>query len=231
MLNGFITICLLLTALVVMGCASTKQQESVSHSQSTQQVQRECNSTNTAIAEGYPWTIAGHHATAVARYHSLGIIQSIDEPHQFTLCANCPCPSAKQTITTQATSKKTESSARITKTIVRFGHASSELSESDQKLLSRFYKTLTENSQLTITGFTDDAAPGGTITNESLALNRATTVRDFLVSLGFKEEKTTIKASPLCCYIASNDTDSGRALNRRVEIHTRSLTPNQPPIN
>lgn len=219
MLNGFITIWLLFTALVVTGCASTKQQESV-----TYQVQRECNSTNTAIAEDYPWTIAGHHATAVAQYHSLGIIQSIDEPHQFALCADCPCPSVKQAVSAQATSKKTESSTQITKTIVRFEHASSVLSESDQRLLTRFYKTLANNSQLTITGFTDNSTPGGTITNESLALNRATAVRDFLVSLGLSEDQTTIKASPLCCYIASNDTDSGRALNRRVEIHTTSLS-------
>ena len=179
------------------GCASTKQQVSVSHGQSAQQLQRECNNTNAAIPERYPWTVAGHHATAVARYHSLGIIQSIDEPHQFTLCKDCPCPSAKQATTSQATRNKTEASTRITKTIVRFEHASSALSEIYQRLLARFYKTLSDDSQLTITGFTDDAAPGGTITNESLALNRATTVRDFLVSLGLKEEQTTIKASPL----------------------------------
>ena len=209
------------------GCASTKQQESISHSKPNQQLQREC-STSAAIPDGYPWTIVGHHSTAVARYHSLGIIQSIDEPHQFALCADCPCPSAKQTISAQTTSKKTESSARITKTIVRFEHASSVLNEKDQKLLTRLYKTLSENSHLTITGFTDDSAPGGTITNESLALNRATTVRDFLVSLGLKEGQTSIKASPLCCYVAPNYTDSGRALNRRVEIHTTSLSTYQP---
>jgi len=223
MLNGYITIWLLSTALVVTGCASTKQQESVSHSEHDQQLQRKC-STSTAIPDSYPWTIAGHHATGVARYHSFGIIQSIDEPHQFALCADCPCPSVKQAVSAQATSEKTESSTRITKTIVRFEHASSALSESDQRLLTRFYKSLSEDSQLTITGFTDDSAPGGTITNESLALNRATAVRDFLISLGLSEDRTTIKASPLCCYITSNDTDSGRALNRRVEIHTTSLS-------
>ncbi|MCG7988437.1 MAG: OmpA family protein [Candidatus Thiodiazotropha weberae] len=191
-------------------------------------MQRECETTNSQVPADYPWSIAGHHTSAVARYHSLGIRQSADEPSQFSFCADCPCPTSKQSASDRSSHDTTKTSTRITKTVVHFAHASAELNERDVALLSRFYTTLPQNSQITITGFTDDSAPGGTITNESLALNRATTVRDFLISLGLQENQATVKASPLCCYVAANNTDSGRALNRRVELHTTSLsTPKQ----
>lgn len=228
MRNGFITIWLLFTALVISGCASTKQHKSVAEDQPLAPVQRECETTISQVPADYPWSIAGRHTTAVARYHSLGIMQSVDEPSQFSFCADCPCPTSKQSASDRSPHDATKTSTRITKTVVHFAHASSELSEGGVTLLSRFYKNLPQDSQLTITGFTDDSASGGTITNESLALNRATAVRDFLISLGLQKSQVTVKASPLCCYVAANDTDSGRALNRRVEIHTTSLsTPKQ----
>jgi len=183
-----------------------------------------CDTESKQIRGDYPWSVIGHHTTSVARYHSLGISQSLEKPRQFTLCSDCPCPTAKQHVSTHTSSKTTKASNSSTKTTVRFDHASSDLSDSDRQLLIRFFKTLSKSAQLTIAGYTDDSAPGGTITNETLALNRATRVRDFLISLGLQESQVTVKASPLCCYIASNDTDSGRALNRRVEIHTTFLS-------
>ena len=224
MLNGFFTIWLLLTVLSVTGCASKPQSVIVSEKQPTKPLQRSCDTTAKQIRNDYPWSVIGHHSTLVARYHSLGIFQAPDTQHQFTLCSDCPCPTSKQPISAHTTSNTTKTANRITKITVHFENASSSLSDNAQKFLARFFKTLSQDSQLTITGFTDDSAPGGTITNEALALNRATTISDFLVSLGLQENQVTVKASPLCCYIASNDTDSGRALNRRVEIHTTSLS-------
>lgn len=224
MLNGFITIWLLLTALVVTGCASTKQNEVEGLDQPTPLLQRECDIASKEVPADYPWSIAGNHTTTVARYHSLGIIQSADEPSQFSFCADCPCPTSKQPASDRNSNTASKTSIRVTKTVVRFAHASFELNERDKTLLSRFHKTLAQDSQLTITGFTDDAAPGGTITNETLALKRAIAVRDYLISLGLRENQLTVKASPLCCYVANNETESGRALNRRVEIHTTSLS-------
>ena len=214
---------MLFTALVVTGCASTKQHDVESLDQPAKQLQRECDITNTEVPADYPWSIAGHHVTAVARYHSLGIMQSVNEPSQFSFCADCPCPTSKQPASDRSSKDSTKTSNRITKTVVHFAHASFELNERDKALLSRFHKSLSQESQLTITGFTDNAAPGGTITNETLTLKRATAVRDYLISLGLRENQITVKASPLCCYVASNETESGRALNRRVEIHTTSL--------
>jgi len=44
-------------------------------------------------------------------------------------------------------------------------------------------------------------------------------VRDYLNSKGLPEATLiSFQAQGLCCYIASNATDAGRATNRRVEI-------------
>ena len=231
MLNGFIKIWLLFTALVVTGCASTKQHDVKGTEQPSPQIQRECDIASTEVPADYPWSIAEHHTTAVARYHSLGIMQSVDEPSQFSFCTDCPCPTSKQSASDRRSKDTTKTSTRITKTVVHFDHASFELYERDKTLLSRFHKNLAQGSQLTITGYTDDAAPGGTIANDTLALNRATVVRDYLISLGLQESQVTVKASPLCCYVASNDNESGRALNRRVEIHTTSLSTSKQPLS
>jgi len=206
------------------GCASKPQSLIIDEKRPVTPLQQGCDTTAKQIRNDDPWSVIGHHSTFFTRYHALGIFQAPDTPHQFTLCSDCPCPTSKKVVSAHTTSNTTKASNRIITITVHFENASSSLSDSDQKLLTHFFKTLPQDSQLTITGFTDDSASGGTITNEALALNRATTVRDFLISLGLQESHVTVKASPLCCYIASNDTESGRAINRRVDIHTTFLS-------
>ena len=55
--------------------------------------------------------------------------------------------------------------------------------------------------------------------NEVLARNRALAVRDYLHQKQLPEH-TLIRVSfkGACCYVAANDTEEGRAANRRVEI-------------
>jgi len=78
--------------------------------------------------------------------------------------------------------------------------------------------TLPEAYRITITGYTDNTATGGTITNNTLAQQRAQSVMNFLNDKGVGENDITLKVSSLCCYVASNATESGRAKNRRTEI-------------
>jgi outer membrane protein OmpA-like peptidoglycan-associated protein len=68
-----------------------------------------------------------------------------------------------------------------------------------------------------IRGRTDEL--GGAQLNEVLARNRALAVRDYLHQKQIPEH-TVIRVSSrgACCYVAGNDTDEGRAANRRVEI-------------
>ena len=57
---------------------------------------------------------------------------------------------------------------------------------------------------------------------EVLARNRALAVRDYLREKTLSD-RTLIRVSAkgVCCYVAGNDTDEGRAANRRVEIELK----------
>jgi len=71
-----------------------------------------------------------------------------------------------------------------------------------------------------IRGRTDEL--GGAQLNEVLARNRALAVRDYLHQRKLPEH-TLIRVSfrGACCYLAANDTEERRAVNRRVEIEFR----------
>jgi len=84
--------------------------------------------------------------------------------------------------------------------------------------------TLPEAYRITITGYTDSTATGGTITNVTLARQRAQSARNHLIGLGVDKNRIAVNVSPLCCYIDSNTTESGRAKNRRTEIIVTSLS-------
>jgi len=106
----------------------------------------------------------------------------------------------------------------VQKVIIQFENASSLLGERERLLLTRFYQNLPEDYRLAITGYTDDTAPGGTITNDSLAQKRGTS-RVRLSDI----TRTEIRYSrpqgiPTLLLCRPNSTDSGRALNRRAEV-------------
>jgi len=84
--------------------------------------------------------------------------------------------------------------------------------------------TLPDAYRITITGHTDNTAAGHTITNDALAQQRAQSVMNYLSELDVDKNDIALKVSPLCCYIASNATESGRAKNRRAEIIVTSLS-------
>lgn len=201
----------------MMGCASTSP---VTDKKEPQQGIKSvpCSEVNATIADDYPWSIPGHHSTIISRYSSLGITQVRGTPNQFTLCSDCPCPTHKSHAKVGVDVSSKDSSSNPQKAVIHFDHASYLLDERERQRLTRFYQSLHDDYRLTITGYTDDAAPGGTISNESLAQKRAQTVFDFLTSLGLKADTAALKASPLCCYVATNSTDTGRALNRRAEV-------------
>ena len=73
-----------------------------------------------------------------------------------------------------------------------------------------------------VAGFTDATGPASF--NEQLAQRRATAVRDYLVSnFGIAQERLAVRGYGEEQPIASNDSPTGRALNRRVEF--RVLNP------
>lgn len=70
-----------------------------------------------------------------------------------------------------------------------------------------------------IVGYTDSVESNKTKSyNSKLARARALAVKKYLISLGVKASDITVVGRPLCCYISTNKTSKGRALNRRADI-------------
>lgn len=87
-----------------------------------------------------------------------------------------------------------------------------------RSVLDNFAQSLQQNPTTTVTivGHTD--ASGSAAVNEPLSLQRADAVRDYLVSRGVASNRITVDGRGAREPIASNDSDDGRARNRRVEI-------------
>jgi outer membrane protein OmpA-like peptidoglycan-associated protein len=92
-------------------------------------------------------------------------------------------------------------------------------------ILDRFAATLQENPATTITivGHTDST--GSDAVNNPLSLNRAARTRDYLVMRGVAANRIHIDGRGSREPIAGNDTASGRAQNRRVEIFVAEQQP------
>lgn len=159
---------------------------------------------------------------------TLGITQVRGTPDHFLICADCPASTQKTTISKSVHRAKSQpvkySQHAPRKLTAHFNHASSVLRDSDRVALAQLVNTLPEAYRITITGYTDNTATGDTITNDTLAQQRAQSVMDYLIGLGVDKNSIASNVSPLCCYIDSNTTESGRAKNRRTEIIVTSLS-------
>ena len=84
--------------------------------------------------------------------------------------------------------------------------------------LDNFAQSLQQNpsSTVTIIGHTDST--GSAAVNEPLSLQRADATRDYLVTRGVAPSRFQIDGRGSREPVASNDTEAGRARNRRVEI-------------
>jgi outer membrane protein OmpA-like peptidoglycan-associated protein len=103
--------------------------------------------------------------------------------------------------------------------MVFFKTASAELSPAALKPLNEAVEILNEypNTTLAIEGHTDNRA--GAAYNKDLSQRRANSVKAFFVGKGLKESRfTSVVGYGLERPIATNDTEEGRALNRRVSI-------------
>jgi outer membrane protein OmpA-like peptidoglycan-associated protein len=102
---------------------------------------------------------------------------------------------------------------------VNFKRGTSELEgESTKAVLLELVKFLNQNPQLNIriNGHTDNL--GDPTLNKQLSLERAQSIRDFLVREGTEFESIRITGWGGTKPIASNATEAGRAKNRRVEL-------------
>ena len=107
---------------------------------------------------------------------------------------------------------------------VTFATGSYALSPRAQSSLSEAAKTLATyvDTNISIIGHTDST--GNDAINNPLSRNRAQSVADYLNRQGVAANRMSVSGQGSRQPIASNNTDEGRAQNRRVEI---LITPNQ----
>jgi len=96
---------------------------------------------------------------------------------------------------------------------------SSTLNAVSKTALSQFAASLknTPETDITIWGHTDNT--GTLAVNERISAQRAEAVADFLVQNGIPRSRMTTAGKAYHEPVASNDTEAGRAQNRRVDIY------------
>jgi outer membrane protein OmpA-like peptidoglycan-associated protein len=119
---------------------------------------------------------------------------------------------------------------------ISFDTGRSDIKGNFRPILDRFSSGLIENpaAQLTIIGHTDST--GGTALNNQLSIDRAACTRNYLASRGVPQQRVHIEGRGEREPVASNDSEPGRARNRRVEIYvaepqTQAQAQAQPPQN
>ena len=97
----------------------------------------------------------------------------------------------------------------------------SELFMQSTQELKALYEVLQTNAELqaTIIGHTDDQGTAGY--NQRLSLERAEAVVSYLRDLGIDSSRLQAEGKGMREPISSNDTEAGRAKNRRTEVLLR----------
>lgn len=107
-----------------------------------------------------------------------------------------------------------------------FAPGSWEMSKEGKDTLGRMAQKLapTQQNKLVVIGYTDSTPIGpelerkGIESNEELSMKRAESVRQFLISEGVNPSLVTAVGQGDNHPVASNETATGRAKNRRVEL-------------
>lgn len=99
-----------------------------------------------------------------------------------------------------------------------FGFDSSTLSPTAQTNLQSLANSLDryDNTEVVVIGHTDSI--GSATYNQGLSERRAQSAVDYLASIGVDKNRLVVEGRGETEPISDNDTDEGRALNRRVEI-------------
>lgn len=114
--------------------------------------------------------------------------------------------------------QKTDRGLVVTLGDVLFAFGKEGLLPASRPRLDKLAQFLRENPdrQLRIEGYTDSI--GTTHYNQKLSERRAVTVRDALIRRGIAAERMTAEGYGKDFPVATNATEQGRAMNRRVEI-------------
>jgi len=100
---------------------------------------------------------------------------------------------------------------------INFDFDSSMLPNKSYAAVKLFVKNIRqENFVINVDGYTDDI--GTELYNNKLSMQRAEAVADYLTDNGIDREIIITRGHGKNDFVADNDTEEGRAKNRRVEI-------------
>ena len=101
---------------------------------------------------------------------------------------------------------------------VYFKTGSDQLNDNAKRMLRSISQTLKNNPKMRIeiAGHTDDT--GSDAVNQNLSTRRAASAKKQLIDLGVSANTLTVKGYGDSKPVASNETNEGRAANRRVEL-------------
>jgi general secretion pathway protein A len=105
--------------------------------------------------------------------------------------------------------------------VIYFNHNSFEISDASLGILNRLAKLLInkQETKILITGYTDSTGPKSY--NKAISKRRAETVKNYLINNGVNLSKISAVGVGSQDFLASNETENGRRLNRRVEIQLK----------
>lgn len=108
---------------------------------------------------------------------------------------------------------------------ISFDTNRSDIKPDFRPILDRFASTLNENPSTTVTiiGHTDST--GSDAVNQPLSVDRAAHTRDYLAARGVSPTRVVVEGRGAREPIATNDDNTGRARNRRVEIFVAEPAP------
>jgi len=139
-----------------------------------------------------------------------GVDDSEDRcPNTFGPASNKGCPEIK---------KEDKEVLTLAMKDVQFEHNSAKLLSESYKILDQISRILVTYPEykIEISGYTDNT--GSADINKKLSEQRARACRDYLISKGLQWSRVASRGFGSNKPIASNDTQQGRATNRRVEF-------------
>lgn len=102
--------------------------------------------------------------------------------------------------------------------IVYFETGSSDIKEKYQNVFHSIRSFLNQRTSLRVKIHAHTDSVGSSVSNDLLSANRAYSVRDALYKIGVRRNQISIRTHGSSAPSATNKTESGRAMNRRVTI-------------
>jgi OOP family OmpA-OmpF porin len=153
---------------------------------------------------------------------TLALQGCVDTDNDSIIDPDDACPAVPGTIANKGCPEEVEAPPTVMGLDnVYFETSSAKISEGYQAVLDAAAKTLKEKSEivLEISGHTDSTGPEKF--NKSLSKNRANAVKAYLVRKGISSKRLTAVGVSSTQPASDNNTEEGRAKNRRVELRIK----------